>query len=112
MLGVMKIRNVQDVDLTVPLFCFFQVRLRMVSSILDSSVPLLTLSTNYSEWKKKMISSLMRQGLYRVSIGLGKECFSENDWLNKCDGDFGAIAMGFSPSLRYLSRFIKDLKEL
>ena len=41
-----------------------------------------------------MISSLMRQGLCRVSIGLGKECFSEIDWLNKSDGAFGTIAMG------------------
>ena len=46
-----------------------------------------------------MISSLMGQGLYRVSIGLGEECFSENDWLNKCDGAFGTIALGLSPSL-------------
>ena len=59
-----------------------------------------------------MISSLMRQGLYRVSIGLGKECFSEIEWLNKSDGAFGTIAMGLSRSLRYLSRSIEDLKEL
>ena len=78
---------------------------------MDSSVSL-TLSSNYSEWKKKMISSLMRQGLCRVSIGLGKECFSENDWLNKCDGAFGTIAMGLSPCLRYLIRSIEDPKEL
>ena len=36
-----------------------------------------------------MISSLMRQGLCRVSIGLGKECFSKINWLNKSDGSFG-----------------------
>ena len=59
-----------------------------------------------------MISSLMRQGLCRVSIGLGKECFNENDWLNKCDGAFGTIAMGLSPSLCYLIRSIEDPKEL
>ena len=47
-----------------------------------------------------------------MSIGLSKECFSENDWLNKCDGAFGTIAMGLSPSLRYLIRSIEDLKEL
>ena len=90
----------------MPLFVL-QVQLRM-----DSSVPLLTLSTIYSEWKKKMISSLMRRGLYGVSIGLGEECFSENDWLNECDAAFGAIAPGLSPILRYLSRSNEDPKEL
>ena len=59
-----------------------------------------------------MIASLMRRGLYGVYIRLGEECFSENDWLNKCDGAFGAIAMGLSSSLCYLSRSIEDLKEL
>ena len=49
---------------------------------MDSSFPLLTLFTNYSEWKKKMIASLMRRGLYGVSIGLGEDFFSENEWLN------------------------------
>ena len=44
------------------------------------SVPLLTLSTRYSEWKLKMIASLKRQGLYEVSIELGKESYKyEND---------------------------------
>ena len=47
-----------------------------------------------------------------MSIGLGEECFSENDWLNKCDAAFGTIALGLSPSLRYLSRSIEDPKEL
>ena len=79
---------------------------------MDSSVPLLTLSSNYSEWKKKMISSLMRQGLCWVSIGLSKECFSEIDWLNKSDGAFGTIATGLSRSLCYLVRSIQDPKEL
>ena len=59
-----------------------------------------------------MISSLMRQGLCWVSIGLSKECFSEIDWLNKSDGYFGTIAMGLSRSLCYLIRSIEDLKEL
>ena len=55
----------------------------MVSSILDSSVPLLTLSTNYSEWKMKMIASLKRQDLYEVSIGLGEYSFKRKDeWLD------------------------------
>ena len=79
---------------------------------MDSSVPLLSAFSNYSEWKKKMISSLMRRGLYGVSIGLGEECFSENDWLNECDAYFGTIALVISPSLRYLSRSIEDPKEL
>ena len=79
---------------------------------MDSLVPLLTLFTNYSEWKKKMIASLMRQGLYAVFIGLDEEFFSENDQLNKCDADFGTIALALSPSLRYLSRSIEDPKEL
>ena len=53
---------------------------------MDSSVPLLTLFTNYSQWKMKMIASLKRQDLYEVSIGLGKESYeNDNDWLN--DGD-------------------------
>ena len=85
----------------------------MASSILDSSVPLLTLSTNYSKWKMKMIASLKRQDLYGVSIGLGEESYErEIDWLNECDGDFGTIALALSPSLCYLSRSIEDPKEL
>ena len=39
------------------------------------SVPLLTPSTRYSEWKLKMIASLNRQGLYEVSTGLGKDSY-------------------------------------
>ena len=42
------------------------------------SVPLLTPSTRYSEWKMKMIASLKREDLYEVSIGLGKESY-ENE---------------------------------
>ena len=50
-----------------------------------------------------MISSLNRQGLYEVSIRLGKESYEyDNDWLNECDRDFGTICDSFSPSLRYL----------
>ena len=59
-----------------------------------------------------MISSLMRQGLCRVSIALGKECFSKINQLNKSYGDFGTIATCLSPSLRYLIRSIEDPKEL
>ena len=47
-----------------------------------------------------------------MSIGLGKECFSKIEWLNKSDGSFGTIATGLSPSLRYLIRSIEDPKEL
>ena len=44
------------------------------------SVPLLTPSTRYLEWKLKMIAYLKRQGLYEVSIGLGKGYYEyEND---------------------------------
>ena len=44
--------------------------------------------------------SLKRQGLYEVSIGLGKETYEdENGWLNDGDRDFGIICHVFSPSL-------------
>ena len=44
------------------------------------SVPVLTPSTRYLEWKLKMIASLKRQGLYEVSIRLGKDSYEyEND---------------------------------
>ena len=46
---------------------------------MESSLPLLTLFSNYSEWKMKMIASLKRQDIYEVSIGLGEDSFeSEN----------------------------------
>ena len=80
---------------------------------MNSSVPLLTQSSDYFEWKVKMIIFLNRQDLYWVSDGFGREYFeSENDWLNACDAAFGTIALGLSPSLRYLSRSIEDPKEL
>ena len=64
------------------------------------SVPLLTLSTRYSEWKSKMIASLKRQGLYEVSMGLGKESYEyEKYWLNDGDRTYGAICGTFSRSL-------------
>ena len=75
---------------------------------MDLLVPLLTLFTNYSEWKKKMIASLMRRGLYGVSIGLGEDFFNENDWLNECDVYFGTMTLALCPSLRYVSRSIED----
>ena len=76
-------------------------------------VPLLTPSTRYSEWKLKMISSLKRQGLYEVSIGLGKESYEdENDWINDDDRYFGMICLAFYPSMRCLidsAEYPKDL---
>ena len=61
------------------------------------SVPLLTPSTRYSEWKSKMIASLKRQGLYEVSMGIGKESYEyEKYWLNDGDRAYGAICGTFS----------------
>ena len=37
----------------------------------------------FCRYNFEMISSLMRQGLCQVSIGLSKECFSKINWLNK-----------------------------
>ena len=77
------------------------------------SVPLLTPSTRYSEWKLKMISSLKRQDLYEVSIGIGKEYYEyENHWINDGDRAFGMICMAFSPSLCYLIDFVEYPKDL
>ena len=59
-----------------------------------------------------MISSLMRQGLFRVSIGLDREFFSKIYWLNEIDGAFGTIETGISRSLRYFIRSIENPKEL
>ena len=79
---------------------------------MDSSVPLLCLFSNYSEWKKKMIASLMRRGLYGVSIGLCEECFSENKQLNECDVACGTMYMGISRSMCYLKMSVKKPKDL
>ena len=81
---------------------------------MDSSVPLLTLFTNYSEWKMKMIASLKRQDIYEVSIGIGEESFERKDidWLNECDAAYGTMYMASSPSMRYLKRSIKNPKDL
>ena len=99
-------------DLTFS-FVYLQVQLRMASSILDSSVPLVTLFTNYSEWKMKMIASLKRQDLYEVSTGLGEESFERKDhWLNKCDAAYGNIYMAISPSMFYLKRSVRNPKDL
>ena len=60
-----------------------------------------------------MITSLKRQDLYDVSIGLGEESYeSKNDWLNACDGAFGTIGLALSPRLRYLTRSVEYPKDL
>ena len=77
------------------------------------SVRLLTLSTRYSEWKLKMIAYLKRQGIYDVSIGIGKESYKyENNWINDGDRYFGRICLAFSPSLRYLIDFAEYPKDI
>ena len=78
------------------------------------SVPLLTPSTIYYEWKSKMIASLKRQGLYEVSMGLGKKYYEyEKDWLNDSDRAYGAICGTFSLSLLIdLIDFVEYLKDL
>ena len=77
------------------------------------SAPLLTPFTRYLEWKLKIILSLKRQGLYEISIGLGKESYEdENDWINDDNGDFGTICLAFSPSLCYLIDFFDYPRDL
>ena len=77
-------------------------------------VPLLTPFIRYLEWKLKMAASLKRQGLYEVSIGLGKDSYEyENDWLNDGDRAYGEICGTFSPSLlTELIEFAKYPKDL
>ena len=77
------------------------------------SVPLLTPSTRYSEWKLKMITSPKRQGIYEVYIGIGKDSYEyENDWLNDSDRAYGTICEAFSPSFCYLIDFAEYPKDL
>ena len=60
-----------------------------------------------------MISSLKRQGLYEVSIGIGKESYEdENGWLNDGDITFGTICTNLSPILRYLIDSVEYPKDL
>ena len=60
-----------------------------------------------------MISSLKRQGLYEVSIGLGKESYDyENDWLNDGDRYFGTICLAFPLILCYLIDFAEYPNDL
>ena len=61
-----------------------------------------------------MIVYLKRQYLYKVSIGIGKYYYdNENDWINDSDRYFGAICLALSPSLCYLigsAEYPKDLR--
>ena len=80
---------------------------------MNSSVPLLTRSSDYSEWKLKMIICLRRQKIFSVSNGFNINSFeSENDWLKKKDKAFEIMELALSPSMRYHSRSIKDPLEL
>ena len=77
------------------------------------SVPLLTPSTRYLEWKLKMIFSLKRQDLYDVSSMIGTYFYEdENEWINYGDRYFGIICMAFSPILCYLIDSIEYPKDL
>ena len=80
---------------------------------MNSSVPLLTQSSDYYEWNVKIIIFLKRQDLLWVSNGLGRKYFeSENDWINAKDVAFEIMKLALSPSLLYLSRSTKDPEEL
>ena len=60
-----------------------------------------------------MISSLKIQGLYEVSIGLGKESYEDdNDWLNDDDRAFGRIFLVFSQSMSYLIDSLEYPKDI
>ena len=60
-----------------------------------------------------MIVFLNRQHLFWVSDGFGRNYFeSQNDWLKAKDASFEIMKPALSPSLRYLSRSIKDPQEL
>ena len=82
---------------------------------MDSSIPLLTPFTSYSEWKLKMIAYLKRRGLYEVSIGIGRETYeNENDWISDIDRAFafGSIALALDDDLYFVidsAEYPKDL---
>ena len=60
-----------------------------------------------------MISSLKRQDIYEVSIGIGKETDEdENDQLNEGDISFRTICLALSPSLHYLISPVEYPKDL
>ena len=80
---------------------------------MNSTVPLLTRSSDYFEWGVKMTICLRRQKLFSVSNGFGRNSFeSDNDWLKAKDKAFEIMELALSPSMRYLSRSIKDPLEL
>ena len=77
------------------------------------SVPLLTPSTRYPEWKLKMISSLKRQCLYEISIGSSEESYEEpSDQLNGYDRVIGAICLAISLSMHYLIDSVEYPKDI
>ena len=60
-----------------------------------------------------MFVFLNRKDLYWVSDGFSRESFeSDNDQINACDAAFGIMKWALSPSLRQLSKSIKDPQEL
>ena len=76
---------------------------------MNSSVPLLTRSSDYFECRLKMNICLRRKKLFSVSDGYGRNPFkSENYWLNGKDAAFEIMELALSPSMRYLNRSIKD----
>ena len=80
---------------------------------MDSSIPLLTPFTSYSEWKMEMIAYLKRQYIYELYIGLGKQSYdNENNCIHDGDVGFGAIVLSLSPSLRYLTKSVEYPKDI
>ena len=60
-----------------------------------------------------MTICLRRQKKFSVSNGFSRNYFeSDNDWLKVKDKDFEIMELALSPSMRYLSRSIKDPKEI
>ena len=73
---------------------------------MNPPVSLLTRSSDYVEWKVKMIGFLNRQKLFSVSDGYGRNRFkSDNDWLKAKDKAFEIMELALSPSMRYHSRY-------
>ena len=70
---------------------------------MNSSVPLLTQSSDYREWKVKIIIFMKRQNILWVSYGFGRKYFdSENDQLNAKNVAFEIMKLALSPSLRWI----------
>ena len=79
---------------------------------MDSSVPLLTRSSDYYEWNVKIIIFIKIQDILWVSNGLSRRYFEiENCGLNAKDAAFEIMKLALSPSMRYLSRSIKHPQE-